>query len=164
MGSAIPLPPRDEENEMSAKLTPEQKRVNSEARKAARLNAKTQARIETERSQKPIASLTIVIEWRTSRTWGHTPRAVGDVVYTDGTCGKLGPVRTSGCGYDKTSAVIAELFNACLLYKLWELPEQAAKGGRGDCDKGPAPYGIYCDGTHRRYADGGIGVNCFFKI
>jgi hypothetical protein len=39
--------------------------------------------------------------------------------------------RCSGCGYDKTSTVVAEAFNQYLLYKLWAMTAEQIKGGHG---------------------------------
>lgn len=148
---------------MNAKLTPEQKRANAVARKEARIAAKQAARIEAERNQKPVKRLTIVIEWKKSRTWGNNPVATGTIEYTDGTFGEAGAARASGCGYDKESTVIADLFDRCLRYKLWALTEEQIKGGHGSNDRGPAPYGINCYNGRRSFA-GGIGTNCYYRI
>lgn len=148
---------------MKTKLTPEQKQANKEARKAARIAAATAARIEAERNQKPVKSLTITIEWRKSRMWGNNPTATGRIEYADGTYGTTAAARASGCGYDKESTVIASLFNECLVYKLWALSEEQIKGGHGDGDAGKAPYGINRYDDHRYYA-GGIGTSCYYRI
>lgn len=148
---------------MKTKLTPEQKQANKDARKAARSAAATAARIEAERNQKPVKSLTITIEWRKSRTWGHNPTASGRIEYADGTWGQTADAHASGCGYDKESTVIADLFNQCLKYKLWALTEEQAAGGHGTGDTGKAPYGITRYYGNRYFA-GGIGTSCYYKI
>lgn len=142
------------------KLTAEQKQERADAREAAR----AAARIAAEKAQKPVKRLTISIEWKKSRTWGNNPSADGAVEYADGTFARIGPAKASGCGYDKESTVVAELFNACLKYKLWGMTHEQIKGGHGSGDKGPAPYGInsYQDGG-RHYA-GGVGIGCYYKI
>ena len=60
-----------------------------------------------ERSQKPVKSITITIEWKKSRTWGMNPNANAQVEYKDGTY-DTGSASASGCGYDKESTVIRE--------------------------------------------------------
>lgn len=144
-------------------MTEEQKQANREARKAARLLEKETARIAAEKAQKPITSLTITIEWARSRTWGNNPTARGNIMFADGTYGNTSEARASGCGYDKESTVIADLFNQCLLYKLWQLSEEAVKGGHGSGDSGKAPYGINRYDNHRYFA-GGIGTSCYYRI
>lgn len=148
---------------MKVKLTEEQKQANRDAKKAARIQAKIDARIEAEMSQKPVKSLTISIEWAKSRMWGNNPTAEGRIEYTDGTWGHTTPAKASGCGYDKESSVIADIFNQCLVYKLWQLSEDAVKGGHGSGDKGKAPYGINRHDNHRYFA-GAIGTSCYYSI
>lgn len=148
---------------MKTKLTEEQKQANREARKAEREAAKRAAEIAAERAQKPIKSLTVSIEWKKSRMWGNNPTATGRVEYADGTFGRTAEAKASGCGYDKESAVLANIFNQCLKYKLWELSDAAMKGGHGSMDHGPAPYGINNYNGHRSFA-GGIGVSCYYEI
>ena len=60
--------------------------------------------------------------------------------------------------------MIANVFNAYLKYKLWNLSPEQRKGGNGSGDAGKAPYGIhvYSDG-HPHYG-GGIGTNCYYRI
>lgn len=95
--------------------------------------------------------------------WGSNPTAEGRIEYADGTWGNTAPARASGCGYDKESTVIANIFNQCLKYKLWALSDEAANGGHGSGDKGKAPYGI-CAYDNCRYYAGGIGTSCYRSI
>lgn len=147
-----------------AKLTTEQKEANKLARQEARKAAKEAARIEAERNQKPVQSIDISIEWRKSRTWGSNPYLEAFVVFKDGSGQRLN-FTCSGCGYDKESTVIADVFNTVLKYKLWQLSNEQVKGGNGSFDSGAAPYGIhsYNDGNYR-YFGGGIGTNCYYDI
>jgi len=148
---------------MKTKMTQEEKTARAAARKAARIEAKEAARIEAQRNQKPVKCLMISIEWKKSRTWGSNPTASGRIQYQDGTYGHTTEARASGCGYDKESTVIADLFNQCLLYKLWALSDEQIKGGHGSGDVGPAPYGVK-HYVGNRYFAGGIGTGCYFKI
>lgn len=148
---------------MKTKLTEEQKQVNRDAKKAARVAAKQAAVIAAEKAQRPIKSLTITIEWAKSRSYGNNPTAEGSIVYADGTWGHTAPAKASGCGYDKESTVIADIFNQCLKYKLWQLSDEAVKGGHGSLDTGKAPYGICRYGSHRYFA-GGVGTSCYYRI
>lgn len=146
-----------------AKLTTEQKEANKLARQEARKAAKEAARIEAERNQKPVQSIDISIEWRKSRTWGSNPYLEAFVMFKDGSGQRLN-FTCSGCGYDKESTVIAELFNAVLKYKLWAKTEQELI--RNDYkwkDENGAPYGVYGVDNYR-YFGGGIGTDCYFAI
>lgn len=149
-----------------------------EARRKARQAAKDAARIEAERNQKPVKAVTITIEWKKSRMWGSNPHCEASVEFHDGTYERSPVFKCSGCGYDKTSTVIADVFNRYLLYKLWAMTPEQIKGGRGSGDKGNAPYGInyrqaetwkdsYGREHHNpehRYFAGGIGANCYQAI
>lgn len=152
-----------------------ERQIKAEERKQARLAAKAQAKIEVERNQKPVSSITFTIEWAKSRMWNANPHCTAEVWFKDGTFEQSPVFRCSGCGYDKTSTVIADAFNAYLLYKLWAMTPEQIKGGRGSDDKGPAPYGInyrpadsWTDDSgkvhHRtecRYYADGIGMSCY---
>lgn len=131
------------------KLTPEQKAANLEARREARKQAKETARIEAEKNQKPVKCIKITIEWKKSRTWGSNPHLEARIEHWDGTY-SYATATASGCGYDKESTVIADIFNQFLKYKLYQplVPE--------------LPYGIYI--SQWRHYSGGIGTDCYYKI
>jgi hypothetical protein len=152
----------------TTKLTAEQKEANKLARKESREQVKEIARIEGEKNQPEVKEITINIEWRKSRTWGNCPRATALVSFRNGTFERNEGFYASGCGYDKESQVISDIFNQYLKYKLWRLSEEQIKGGHGSGDNGPAPYGInyrkHNDGTEYRGFAGGIGVNCYYRI
>lgn len=140
----------------NTKLTPEQKEANKLARQSARKEAKEVARIEAEMNQKEVAEITINIEWVKSRTWGSNPKCTATVKHKDGSY-SYGSATCSGCGYDKESTVIADIFNNFLKYKLYRdlLPtDRSREDGK--------PYGIYT-GQYRHYS-GGIGTDCYYAI
>jgi hypothetical protein len=145
-------------------MTIEEKKERLELRRAARKALKDQARIDAEKAQKPVDSITINIEWKHSRTWGNNPHTSGLVRFKDGTCYDVPNFTASGCGYDKESTVIADVFNAFLKYKLWNLTTETVKGGHGTGDSGPAPYGINRYNNESRSYGAGIGTNCYYKI
>lgn len=139
------------------RLTPEQKEANKKARQEARKQAKELARIEAEKNQKPVKRIVISIEWKKSRMWGSNPHAEADITHKDGTHSR-GFATCSGCGYDKESTVIADIFNNFLKYKLYHPSFMALPDNR---DNG-LPYGIYL-GNYRHFS-GGIGTNCYHDI
>ncbi len=141
----------------NARLTPEQKAANLEARRAAKKQAKETARVEAERNQKPVKSIKINIEWRKSRTWGYNPHLEAWIQYKDGSPSDYAQATCSGCGYDKESTVIADIFNQFLKYKLYqELPVSDSDRNNG------LPYGIYI--SQWRHYSGGIGTDCYYRI
>lgn len=117
--------------------------------------AKEEAKEQAQRNQKPIKEITITIEWKKSKTWGATPKAEARVSYQDGTYAHKDGYTCSGCGYDKESTVIAQIFNEFLKYKLWELEGQEVVN---------KPYGISLNYDYYPYYDGGIGTNCYYRI
>lgn len=146
---------------MKTTLTAEQKEANKLARKEAKERAKEAARIESEKNQPSVRSILITIEWKKSRTWGSNPHAKAEVTYKSNTAGEweTGFYRKdgytcSGCGYDKESTVIADIFNEFMKYKLWQVT-----GGAKDS----FPYGAYICPNHVSYS-GGIGTSCYYNI
>ena len=153
------------------KLTAEEKLARRQARAKAREDVKEQSRIEAERNQPAIRQMTISIEWKKSRTWGSNPHASVEIEYHDRTAGEWGTghfrdggFTASGCGYDKESTVIAEIFNKYMKYKLWALTPEQRKGGNGSNDRGTAPYGIHVYSMDRPHYGGGIGTSCYYRI
>lgn len=152
------------------KLTQEEKDARREARKEARKAKKEAARIEAERNQKPVESITISIEWKKSRTWGSNPHAEAAVRFQDGTFERRNGYTASGCGYDKESTVIADIFNDFLKYKLWNIEKLIENKRRMynlpvelNTDDKVIPYGIYSGPQYRSFS-GGIGTNCYYAI
>ena len=118
---------------------------------------------KAKREQRPVKAITITIEWRKSRTWGNNPHAEARVEFKDGTFRRMDGFTASGCGYDKKSTVIANIFNAFLLYKLYgPLPSDYMEYLNGEQVK--TPYGVHLPGEYSAYYDGGIGTNWYFNI
>jgi hypothetical protein len=145
------------------KLTIEEK----EARKAQRIEVKKlaakAAKIESEKSQKPVKKILFTIEWRKSRTWGNCPHLTAEITFKDGSWARF-QTSASGYGYDKASTVIGECFNAFLKYKLWALPYERFANSRPTSVKEPLPYGIHAYSVDSRTYGQGIGVNCYYDI
>ena len=135
---------------MNIKLTPEQKEANKVQRAEARKESKRIAKIEAEKNQLQVKEVKFNIEWKKSRMWGFNPHMEAYIYFVDGS-GEKYSCTASGCGYDKESTVIAEVFNAFLKYKLYQISETEA-----------LPYGIRI-GDYKGYS-GGIGVECYYKI
>ena len=147
-------------------MTEQEKQERMTARAEARKAAKEAARIEAERNQKPVKTITINIEWNKSRTWGWNPNAEARVEYQDGSFDRVDGFKCSGCGYDKESTVIANIFNRFLKYKLYNIEAfdaaWLASHNYAYSEK-PRPYGIYIRDAWRDYA-GGIGTSCYDNI
>ena len=118
---------------------------------------------KAKREQRPVKAITIAIEWRKSRTWGNNPHAEARVEFHDGTFRRMDGLTASGCGYDKESTVIAEIFNAFLLYKLYgPLPSDYREYLNGE--QVNKPYGVYLPGDWSAHYEGGIGTSCYYNI
>ena len=159
---------------MYVKMTEKEKLARREARKAARKEANQQAQIEAEKAQKPVKAMTITIEWKKSRTWGHNPNASVKVQYHDGTWGRFDGFKCSGCGYCKESTVIAQIFNHVLKYKLYQKHAWGDDRTTGDY-KANHPYGVYYYGggagekheggyISKPTYNGGVGTSCYRNI
>ena len=138
-----------------------------EQRRIEKQQAKETSRIENEKNQKHVKELTITIEWKKSRMWGSNPHAIAEVEYYPiegkNTFTRENGFTASGCGYDKESTVISQVFNCFLKYKLWARNKEELN------EKNGAPYGVnQWDGSkeyaeHRYYGDG-IGTSCYYRI
>jgi hypothetical protein len=133
------------------KLTAEIKEERRLERAAARKAERERIRIESEKDQPPVKKLVITIEWKKSRTWGSNPHATAQVYFYDQEPIRQDGFKCSGCGYDKESTVIADIFNTFLKYKLYDKKIVRRK----------QPYGM---STKRKYYDGGIGADCYYSI
>lgn len=153
------------------KLTSEQKAANLQERRKLKEATKEFNDYIREANQKPVKRIKITIDWVKSYTWGNNPHLEAEVYYHDGGYDSM-TAKCSGCGYDKESTVIADVFNRFLKYKLWNKTLEECRGGRGSGNKGNAPYGISVGtyetrlGNHTEYRSfsGGIGTSCYYAI
>lgn len=110
---------------------------------------------EREKAEQPaVKRLRVQIEWHKSRTWGNCPRLEfwldlvnGQRIYGDG-------ITCSGCGYDKESTVVAEVFNRhCIGMAIRKWKRNKKK---------QIPYGLRL-GDYP-YFEGGVGIECYKSI
>lgn len=98
--------------------------------------------------------IVIDVNWRKS-TYGWCPRADMRFCDKDGWHYIENAAFAGGCGYDKTSTVIAECLNSFRSLR-WSLRKK---------NYNKKPYGVYkseyCDGM---WFDGGIGESSYYKI
>lgn len=131
--------------------------------------------VENEKNQREVESLTITIEWKRSATWGSNPNATVEVTYKSGEnrfYRDQQVFKCSGCGYDKESTVIAEIFNKYLKYKLYQKHEWKDRINQKDTNH---PYGVYYYNgdiekqdesgyIYKPSFNGGVGTECYYKI
>ena len=108
--------------------------------------------INAKKSQKPVELVKFSIEWKKSKMYGFNPTLTANIKHIDGSYSNF-TAKCSGYGYDKESTVIANLFNNCLSYILYNK------------DLTAAPYGIskHQNAEYLFYA-GGVGTNCYYDI
>ena len=161
------------------------KNTKLEQKKYDRENTKHAAIHEAKKNQRPVKEITISIEWKKSRVWNSNPHATADVTYSKPNSSgsmfeRAEGFACSGCGYDKESTVIAQVFNRFLSYKLYGKIKKLQKHWDKETGKTSKvyPYGISIR-KHKawvkdtgekigpreyRYFDGGIGTNCYYDI
>lgn len=72
--------------------------------------------------QKPVKRMVISIEWKKSKTWGNCPSLEAAIEFADGSFTRTDKkYYASGCGYDKACAVIDELFNDYMKWRLHQI-------------------------------------------
>ena len=135
-----------------------------EARRESKRLQKELERLEAEKNQKPVKSITINIEWKRSATWGSNPNCEARIEFKDGHYETSPIFKASGCGYDKESTVIAEVFNTYLKYKLFK--ELVAVTTYINSKESKVPYGINLPSKNYKFPhySGGIGTNCYYNI
>lgn len=107
-------------------------------------------KIEGEKNQRPVKSMTINVEWKKSATWGGNPHATARVEYKDGGYDTF-TATCSGCGYDKLSTVVGDICNQTLKYLLWGMSKTKAE---------KKPYGVTI-GKDYCYFGQGVGMSCY---
>jgi len=120
-----------------------------------RANAIKRAELKEQegRDQRQVSKMIINIEWKKSRNWGNNPTATASVTHIDGRFTRH-TATCSGCGYDKESTVIADIFNRTMLYRLHEMAKT----------RKVKPYGVSLPGEYSPYYHGGIGTSCYTAI
>jgi len=126
--------------------------VEKNYRKLANMIVREDNKIFNEINQQEVKSIEIHVEWKKSQTWGNTPHAQAFITYKDGTTKWTKNYSTSGCGYDKLSTVVSNIFDDYLKYKLYKEYDENVK----------VPYGLHK--KEFKYYDGGIGINCYNAI
>lgn len=134
------------------------------ARREAKRLQEEQERINLEKNQKPVKEIVITIEWKKSNVWGSNPNCEAEICFQDGTFERSPIYKCSGCGYDKESTVIADVFNDYLKYTLWnKSQDQLLRKGHKWEEENGAPYGVNGNNSNRYFA-GGIGTSCYYEI
>jgi hypothetical protein len=147
-------------------MTKEEREARRVLRAAERKRKKALEEIEQEKEQRPVKRMTITIYWKKSRTWGMNPHADVHVEHHDGRLSRGDGFTCSGCGYDKESTVVAEIFNRYFKYELWRKDAPNDKQKRGEGEEG-VPYGISAgvyEGIPYVGFSGGVGMSCYYRI
>jgi len=100
-----------------------------------------------------VTHMSIKISWHKSRTWGYCPRAEVWATFANGEHTYLSGFSATGCGYDKESQVVSDVFNRLCRGMLYRRRHSHKK----------KPYGVYLDAFFPCFA-GGIGMNAYAVI
>lgn len=118
-----------------------------------RLDRENKAR-ELELTAADVEQIIIHINWYTNRNGEYCPATNAEIKYFSG-CYELFRTSASGCGYDKESTVMANIFNKFCKNKLWEKRRTRKE----------VPYGANLDAKTRMcYFSGGVGIECYRRI
>jgi hypothetical protein len=152
-------------------MSKEEKKWRRDEQNNARNKARWLDIINEQKNQSPVKEITITVEWRRNRRWGFNPHATAQVRYHNGMSAMSDGFTCSGCGYDKASTVVAEVFNKYLLYKIWNKPLRQCQRSDNWQKKRKAPYGIVRTSIKKDWGimeycsfSGGIGISCYFDI
>ena len=80
-----------------------------------------------------IVEMTIKIDWKKSKTWGYNPHASYYCLNSNGAWNQNDGFTCSGCGYDKESTVIADIFNEIMVGMAYRKLKRSKKN---------VPYGV----------------------
>lgn len=111
--------------------------------------------VREKHEQPAIVRLWVSITWHRSRTWGNCPTAEYRATFADGHSEYGDGVSASGCGYDKESTVIADIFEKFCL----GMANRKYKRNK----KQELPYGV-AKTWNTLYFMGGVGESCYRKI
>lgn len=111
--------------------------------------------VRAKHEQPAITRLWVSIVWHKSRTWGNCPRAEWRATFADGHSEYGEGITASGCGYDKESAVIADIFEKYCL----GMANRKYKRNK----KQELPYGV-SKTWNTLYFMGGVGESCYRRI
>ena len=140
--------------EIIYKIAPSYKTINGLKKK---LNALNKEREIAYNAPLP-TSIDIEVLWHKNKTWGPCPRVNirwvdnnGEYHHDD----KAG--YANGCGYDKHSAAVAAALNKHFQSLLWKAKQMGLS-------KEGYPNGLAIPNGWKPYFEGGIGMECYYKV
>lgn len=113
-----------------------------------------------ESATKGIKSITITVEWKKSKMWGHNPTATAEFIFTDNTFARYKSESIGGCGYDKESTATGQALNQCneLLNMLYAKKDANPEQNQRETLGYGSGYGVL------PYFEGGVGFTCHAHI
>ena len=135
-------------------LSAEKQAAFAEKKKAKEINKKF-AELDRIAQADDLQCFEVVVTYKKNRMWGWNPYVIAVINRTGRYIG-----RASGCGYDKTSAAIADALNQSdsVLKALYQVKNANPEKHNHDCLGYGAGYGIL------PYFEGGVGVCSFERI
>lgn len=105
-----------------------------------------------------VKEMELSIEWHGSQTWGYNPVCYYRVWMADGSFHD-GKTTCRGCGYDKHSTVVADVFN-----KFCKGMAYRKRNSRKYAPYGLQHVGKGKDKKWQPYFEGGVGISCYSSI
>lgn len=99
--------------------------------------------------QKPVKRMVINVEWKKSKMWGNCPSLEAAIEFQDGSFTRTDKkYYASGCGYDKACAVVDELFNDYMKWRLHQISfdqeyNMTSYYAPNPTNEVRVPYGLY---------------------
>ena len=112
-------------------------------------------------TEREIKEISITVEWKKNKMWGANPTATAIVYFKNGGINEYYSKSIGGCGYDKESAAVGQALNKCdeLLKLMYEIMTAAGDEAENHSVLGyGSGYGVL------PYFEGGVGIDCFYKI
>lgn len=152
------------------------KQAAKDKREAAAARRKEKAYIQSlldEPLQKPVKRMVISIEWKKSKMWGNCPSLEAAIEFADGSFTRTDKkYYASGCGYDKACAVIDELMNDYMKWRLHQIgfTKEQSQALNYSPKRGDVPYGVSrndqptTEGTLKHFYFNAGGVSSYKQI
>ena len=128
-----------------------EKRITKEIETLKRIDA----------AEREINKISITVEWKNNKMWGANPTATAIVYFKNGTVNEYCSHSIGGNGYDRESAAVGEALNQCdeLLNLMYEIMDSDGDEVENNSVLGyGSGYGVL------PYFEGGVGIDCFYKI
>jgi hypothetical protein len=133
-----------------------QKRIKQDAK----FKCEQSRRLNPIFNAKEVKYISLSIDWKKSKMWGHNPQATAKVTYIDNTIEIFYSDRITGAGYDKESTAFANAINQVngILNKMISIKNDNISKDNRDL------FGYGTQGDFMLTFAGGVGVSCYYRV